>query len=790
MIFTVTKVPLTANSLATPGCGGAKLSVSNFNSSSGQSISTRTYRLATTRERLTCFLVALLFLSFVHGAVAQNARLVDPVLGADGGGNTFPGATLPFGMLKAGPDTGGNNANSGWTAQLPINGFSQTHVSGTGGGPKYGNILVQPTTGAVTPADSNSPRHNERATAGFYGVKLTRYDVDVEIAGARRSAIYQFVYPASDKSNLLFDVGHCLTTSNRFGENQVIATSAIQVASPTEVSGSTTVTGGWNKQPNTYTVYFYAVIDTPATSSGTWLNGVMSSGSKMQGEVPDGQSGAWLTFPTHSGQAVKMKLGISFLSVDQAKANLAAEIPGFDLAAVRTQAEAVWDKALSTVSIETANREDKVEFYSAIYHTMLMPTDRTGENPVYTSSEPYYDDFYTIWDTFRSSSPLLTLIAQDRQTDMVRALVDMYRHEGWLPDGRSGNYNGRTQGGSDADMEIADAYLKHLPHIDWETAYKAVQKDAEVTSPNQLKEGRDDLEEWRSLGYLPMEGTDRPGSKTMEYAANDYAVALLAKGLHKDADYEKYLKRASNWKNIWDPDASDHGFTGFIWPRHRDGSWKANFDPLLSGSWGSDSYYEGNSWTYSTYVPQDVAGLIKASGGDARFVQRLDAFFDLPGRYDVGNEPGFLAPYLYLWAKRPDRTQSHIRSILAKNYHAGPNGLPGNDDSGAMSSWYAFGKMGFYPNAAQDVYLIGSPAYRRTSIALANGRKFVIETVGDVAADPYIASATWNGHPYNRAWFTHKQLMQGGTLVLTMSATPTKWGADAPPPSLSDSPRK
>jgi predicted alpha-1,2-mannosidase len=481
-----------------------------------------------------------------------------------------------------------------------------------------------------------------------------------------------------------------------------------------------------------------------------------------------------------------MKIGISFLSVDQARANLASEIPGFDLAAVQSQAESAWDKALSTVSIESTSKDDEVEFYSAIYHTMLMPTDRTGENPVYTSSEPYYDDFYTIWDTFRSSSPLLTLIAQERQTDMVRALVDMYRHEGWLPDGRSGNYNGRTQGGSDADMTIVDAYLKHLPHIDWETAYKAVQKDAEVTSPNQLKEGRDDLDEWRSLGYVSMEGTDRPGSKTMEYAANDYAIALFAKGLHKDADYQKYLQRASNWKNIWDADATDHGFSGFIWPRHRDGTWKTNFDPLLSGTWGSDSYYEGNSWTYSTYVPQDVAGLIKASGGDARFVERMDAFFDLPGRYDVGNEPGFLAPYLYIWATRPDATQSHIRAILARNYHAGPKGLPGNDDSGAMSSWYAFGKIGFYPNAAQDVYLVGSPAYRRVRIALGNGLNFVIETRGDVAANPYIASATWNGRPYNRAWFTHEQLMQGGTLVFTMSATPTKWGANAPPPSLSD----
>jgi len=768
LLFTVIVLLLTANSLA-------RVLLTRVN-----------WPIMSNGPRLSA--TVLLLASLWANAAAQHARLVDPFLGSDGGGNTFPGATLPFGMIKAGPDTGGNNTNSGWSADKPINGFSQTHVSGTGGGPKYGNILVQPTTGEILPSDHGSPRINERASAGFYGVALTRYGVDVEIASARRSAIYRFVYPAGDHSNLLVDAGHCLTAPPTNGEQQTVTTSAIQVVSPTEVSGSTTLTGGWNKQPNTYTVFFYAIADTPSVTAGTWLNETLHPASRTQPETPGGKAGAWLSFHTHAGQVVQMKIGISFLSVAQAKANVVTEIPGFDFAATRAQAEKTWDAALASISIEGASDEDLREFYTAIYHTMLMPTDRTGENPVFQSAEPYYDDFYTIWDTFRSSSPLLTIVAQDRQTGIVRSLVDMYRHEGWLPDGRSGNYNGRVQGGSDGDMTVVDAYLKHLPNIDWETAYKAVVKDAEVTSPNQLKEGRDDLDDWRNLGYLTIEGTDRPGSKTMEYAANDYAIALFAKGLHKQTDFQKYSLRASNWKNIWDAEATDQGFTGFIWPRHRDGSWKANFDPLLSASWGSDSFYEGNSWTYSTYVPQDVAALVEASGGDARFVQRMDAFFDLPGRYDVGNEPGFLAPYLYLWAKRPDATQAHIRAILAKNYHAGPKGLPGNDDSGAMSSWYAFGKMGFYPNAAQDVYLIGSPSYRRVAITLANGRTFAIETEGSVATDPYIARATWNGRPYTRAWFTHEQLMQGGTLRLTMSATPTTWGAAEPPPSMSDPP--
>jgi predicted alpha-1,2-mannosidase len=716
---------------------------------------------------------------------AQQASQIDPFIGSDGGGNTFPGALLPFGLLKAGPDMGDNDANAGWLPNKPINGFSQTHISGSGGGVKYGNVLIQPTVGAVLPSDHSSAGKNERATAGYYGVTLSRYNIGVEIASARRTAIYRFTYPASSQANLLIDAGHCLSSYPQQNENQSTVSSAVKIVSPTVIEGSTSVTGGWNKQLTAYTVYFYAESDTPAVSSGTWRNGNLHPGSHVEADTKGAMSGAWLSFQTHAGQMIQLKIGISFMSVEQARQNAISEAPGFDFAGVRSAAEKTWDKALAPIRIEGASADDLQQFSTAVYHTMFQPTDHTGENSVFESKEPSYDDFYAIWDTFRTSSPLLTLIAEDRESGIVRSLVDIYRHEGWLPDARTGGYTGRVQGGTNGDMVVVDGYLKHLPGVDWNEAYKAVVNDAEHTPPDPIQEGRGDLDDWFNRGYLTMEGTDRSGSKHMEYAADDYAIALFAKGLGKNDDYRKYAQRATNWHNLWDAQATDHGFNGFIWPRHRDGSWKANFDPLLTGTWGGDNFYEGNSWTYSTYVPQDVAALIDASGGNARFVERMDAFFDLPDRYDVGNEPGFLAPYLYIWAGRPDRTQVQIRAILAKNYHSGPKGLPGNDDSGAMSSWYAFGKMGFYPNAAQDVYLIGSPAYNRVSIHLPNGRTFVIETEGNAPDKPYIASATWNGKPYTRAWFTHEELMQGGTLHFKMSATPTHWGADEPPPSLS-----
>jgi predicted alpha-1,2-mannosidase len=377
------------------------------------------------------------------------------------------------------------------------------------------------------------------------------------------------------------------------------------------------------------------------------------------------------------------------------------------------------------------------------------------------------------------------LIAPQRQSDIVRALVDIYRHEQWLPDARSGNFTGRTQGGSNAEFAIADAYVKHLPGIDWQEAYRGMLQDAETPSPAPEREGRGGLDEWKKLGYVSIEGTDRPGSKQMEYAADDFEVAIVAKGLGNEADYEKYLRRSGNWKNLWNPQIADDGVHGFIEPRHRDGSWKKDFTTLQSCSWGGDTFYEGNSWTYSLFVPQDVAGVMELSGGRDKFVQRLDAFFAGKGRYDVGNEPGFLSPYLYIWAGRQDKTSDRVQEIIARSYHTGRSGIPGNDDSGAMSSWYVFGAMGIFPNAGQDVYLIGHPSLPEVVLHLAQGKTFAIEAKNLSPMNSYIVAATLNGQPLDRAWFRHEDVVTGGRLVLTMAAKPGSWPSGDAPPSLS-----
>jgi predicted alpha-1,2-mannosidase len=748
---------------------------------------------------------------------AQNSSEIDPMLGADKGGNVFVGPTLPFGMAKPGPDYGDNEGNAGWEASGDLIGFSQLHVSGTGGGPKYGNILVQPMMGKADPAHSSAPREDEHAEVGYYSVRLGGAGIQAEVTTARRTPIYRFTYPTTDERTLLVDVGHLLMrrheSPHRYPESQVVYSTDVQVLSPTEIAGMQASVMGWNIQTEPMKVYFYLMTDTPAVSFGVWEDGKgVQPGAKTASykmpftmsklpkpPAPLVSSGAYLTFAAGE-KPLLVKIGMSYVSIEQAKQNAMTEIANFDFDGTRKAAVREWNDALATVKIEGGTPGERQQFATGLYHSMLMPVDQTGENPLWHSTAPYYDDFYCIWDTFRSSTPLLTLLHPARVTAILQSLLDIQDHDHFFLDGRSGNFSGRTQGGSDAEMMFADAFVKYLPGLDWTRVYRAIVHDADTESSDPIRFGRGDMDEWKRLGYLSIEhsdpagGPDRPGSRSMEYAANDYAVALLAKGLGHEADAKKFMTRAENWKKLWDVDAVDHteegDVKGFIWVRHDDGRWKENFNPYLVGTWYQDSFYEASTWTYSLYVPQDVRGLIQIAGGAAAFKKRLDLFFAPSStqryRYDVGNEPGFVTPYLYNWIGDQSSTAKNIRAILSTSYHTGPAGLPGNDDSGAMGSFLVFNQMGFFPVAAQNFYLIGSPTFPKSSIRLGNGRTFSIVAENSSPTNIYIAKATWNGRPYRRSWFTHDQLMKGGELRLAMSDKPARWDTGPPPLSMSD----
>lgn len=737
--------------------------------------------------------IAVLLLTVMQPTAAQQRNLipwVNPLIGSVGEGHVFPGASLPYGMVKLGPDCGELTSNSGYTASDKIKGFSHIHVSGTGGGPKYGNILVQGLTGKLDPENYGSKRSSEEATPGYYRVRLTDYEIKAEMTVTEHVGYLRFQFPEAPDAKILIDCGSFLRSSYKT-ETQSLVASEIHIVSRNEMKGYTRLQGGWN-MGGPYTVYFYAMFDTPSDVFGTWESGSVTEFGRDAGGK-NKASGAYFQYKTEQDEWIEVKVGISFISEQKAKLNLMTETSGWNFSQIKMEAEQLWNEKLNKIIVEGGSEAEYITFYSALYRTMLMPVDRTGENPLWESQEPYFDDFYAIWDTYRTTNPLLTIIQAREQSNMIRALLDIYRHEGYMPDARSGNYNGRTQGGSNCDVLITDAFVKGLDSINYELALEAMLKNATTTPRNHEKEGRGGIEEYIKLGYVPVD-TPRAGTRTLEYAYNDYCIGVLAQKTGKTELAEAYFKRANNWQNLWKPIQSE-GITGFIMPKKKDGNWAENyketdwdtkkevpFTPLSAGSWNS-FFYESNSWEYSLYAPHDMAKLIERCGGKEAFTARLDTLFN-KGNHNIGNEPGFLIPCLYNYAARADRTCERVFALVDKHFRPTPDGLPGNDDAGAMSAWYIFHAMGFFPVAGQDVYLITTPVFKRTVIDMGNGKTFEILADGLTKDHFYVQAALLNDREYYKSWFTHSDLKKGGTLILEMDDEPSEiWGVDDLPPS-------
>lgn len=727
--------------------------------------------------------------------VAPLSQYVDPRIGSEGLGRVFIGPSCPYGMVKPSPDCT-PSPNSGWLPMPErVDGFAQVHVSGTGGGPKYGNVLVTPFGNGMDRVNHYDYREYETIRLGYYDTQFKQNGIRTEITTANRASFYRFTYPEDSLKSLAVDAGFFL------GENPVpdareaqqFVGSEIQVLSDHEVAGYTRIRGGWNNG-KAYTVYFYAETDRPFVQSLTWKGNRITEAQSQYDSAE--KTGALLRFAKND-KVVQLKVGISFLSMQKAKINAHSEIPHWSFEKVHQDLLGQWEQLLQKIEINPSTPLAKKRmFYTGLYHTMLMPVDRTGENPLWSDPEPYYDDFYAIWDTYRSSSPLITLIDPKREADIVRSLVNIYKRDGYMPDARSGNSNGRTQGGSNAEIVIADAFVKGLKGIDYELALEAMLKDATVPpGGNEEAEGRGGQIPYLELGYIP-HGVDRAGNRTVEYSYCDYAIALVAKGLGKEDLYQRYLKQSENWKNLWRGDYEHEGAKGFIMPRDKEGNWldsipfghstrmqpKFKYTPVTFEGpwytpWWSMFFYEASSWEYSLSIPHDVPGLIEKCGGAADFEKRLDIFFD-KGFFNVNNEPSFLTPCLYHWLGKPWRSSDRIREIIAKNYNDGPVGLPGNDDSGAMSSWLAFHMIGLYPNAGQDYYLIHTPLLTSTTFHLEGGKEFKVVAEGLSDKNCYIQGVTLNGKDYPYSVLRHKDIMAGGELVLKMGKKPGSWGKE------------
>ncbi len=710
-------------------------------------------------KRILSYIYMFCVCTLVH---AQNFQYVDPRIGSEGLGRVFPGPSMPFGMVKPGPDCT-VRPNAGW-APMPeiVTGFSQTHVSGTGGGQKYGNVLVQPFIGNDEVSDFEQKRLSEDISLGYYTTTFEN-GIKTEITTAERCAFYRIRYPLSNKKPSLFiDASHYLGKSNipDLREAQQFVGAEVEVINDHEVRGFTRIRGGWNNG-SAYTVYFCLQTDKP-----------------FQSIVKEDNQKAVLHF---GDTLVNVKIGISFISSLQAKRNIPETNFDTQLSLLRQS----WEKILSRIHIE-GTEEQKRMFYTGIYHTCLMPVNRTGENPLWTET-PYYDDYYAIWDTYRTSTPLITLLDEQREVDIVNSLLNIYKREGYMPDARSGNCNGRTQGGSNAEVVIADAFVKGLQGIDYELALEAMLKDADVdTGADHEKHGRGGLTEYNTLGYIPY-GIDRAGNRTVEYAYDDYCIALVAKGLGREDLYERFMKQSDNWRNLWRSDYEWDGVKGYIMPKDKNGVWldsvpwghskvfhpRIPYTPITKVApwylpWWSTFFYEALSAEYSLSIPHDVPGLIEACGGEEAFMRRLNLFFERK-RYNVANEPSFLTPCLYHWLGRPDLTSDRVRQIITDNYNDSPTGLPGNDDSGAMSSWLVFHMMGLYPNAGQDYYLLHAPLLKAYTMQLCNGNIIHATVKGK---GTHYEKVTFNGKELKDARISHQQLMTGGELVFYRKASP------------------
>ncbi|KAL4916223.1 glycosyl hydrolase family 92-domain-containing protein [Aspergillus aurantiobrunneus] len=785
---------------------------------------------------MLCLLfLALLQVALVSGTSSPPSSAVDdydvlqyvnPLIGSANGGNVFAGATIPYGMAKAVADTDSPSNQGGFTLDSSnITGFSSLHDSGTGGQPSLGNFPLFPyisctddlVNGCAYPKRTRRTTYDQNsvvASPGYFGLTMAS-GIQVDMTVSHHTSLFRFRITSNQSSSplILLDLSDLSDSRQDNGSISVDADTGRLTGHarflPSFGSGS-------------YVPYFCADFDSDAgiRDNGIFVNSRASTDVKnltvsrsINGyPLP---AGGFVRFNQRQSHTIKARVGLSFISSAQACRNAEDEIPSFDFDATRSAAVNLWTEKLAPIRVSRTgvNSSFLTNFYSGIYRTMVNPQDYTDENPLWRSAEPYYDSFYCLWDSFRSQLPFLTIVDPSAVTRMIRSLIDTQRHLGWLPDCRVSLCKGYTQGGSNADVVLADAYVKGLSDgVDWEDGYAAVKKDAEEEPYDWSNEGRGGLASWKSLNYIPVEDFDHVGfgtmtrsiSRTLEYSYNDFTIAQMARSLNRTEDAERYEETSRYWQNLFRADqasfisGTDTGYRGFFQPKHLNGSWGYQ-DPITCSSidrsgracslqnTGTETF-ESSIWEYQFFTPHDMSTLITLLGGPVQFTRRLDFLHDQGITY-IGNEPSFLTVFQYHYAGRPGKSTVRAHFYIPRFFNPTPAGLPGNDDSGAMGSFVAMTMMGFFPNPGQNVYLITAPFFESVNITSPlTGRTARVRTVN---FDPgyqniYIQSAMLDGEPYSRNWIGHEFFTQGGELVLVLGRNESTWGTgvDDLPPSL------
>jgi predicted alpha-1,2-mannosidase len=706
---------------------------------------------------------------------------VDPRIGTGGTGwlegDTFAGATFPLGMMQWSPDTVSNPAGGYNYADTTIKGFSLTHFSGRGC-QVYQDFPLMPFVGAVTSSPaidgatyrSTFSHANEVAMAGYYKVLLDGPSVATELTVTARTGIARFTYPPSTAATLLLDAGASI--------NGVSASSITLAGDRHHLSGSATSVIGCGSQP--YTIYFAAEIDQTPTQVGVFDGATVTADAT---HASGAHVGAYLSFDTRTTNIVQVKVGISYVSIANASANLDAEQPDWYFDGVAAAARAAWNARLHAIEVQGGSHDDKRIFYTALYHTFIHPNLFSDVNREYvgfdnqTHSAPFGHAQYhniTGWDHSRTLAQLRALLAPAETSDVLQSLVnDAQQGDGHIPRWEQTNADSHGMNGDGGAMVIAEAYALGARDFDTAGALAAIDQG--------MPRIREHFSEYLSLGYVPADVADNSAAVTLEYAAADFAIAQLAQALGDEPKFTTYSRRSQNWTNLYNSD------TGYLQPRNTDGTWPASTPESASG------FQEGTQAQYTWAVPFGLRSLFDRMGGNAAAIARLDTFFTkLNDGVDsvyafMGNEPCFEIPWEYSFAGAPARTQEIVRDVQKQLFTAAPDGLPGNDDGGSTSAWYVFSALGLYPELpGAGGFVVGSPKFTSTTVHLANQAELQIHAPAAADDAPYVQGLKLNGADTTKLWIPWSTLASGAILDFDLGPSPSTWGTgdgDAPPAS-------
>lgn len=737
-------------------------------------------KLKSMMKRLVNLLAA--FILSVNCISAQNlTRWVNPFIGTGAvqsslSGNNYPGATVPFGMVQLSPDT---REAPDWAQASGydyndsiIYGFSHTRLSGTGAS-DFIDILLFPTISDKR--KSTFTHQHEQARPGYYQVLLKDERIQAELTASVHVGVHRYTCSDGDQLKLWLDLDH---SANKGSWNRRIIQSQLRMVSPTVVEGYRIITG-WAKLRK---IYFHLEFSQPILSNQLY------DGNRMYENTPvinGTELRGLFCFDKKWNKELICKVALSPVSIENARLNMATEVPGWDFEYIARAAETSWEKELKKIIIQGTDLQKKI-FYTALYHTMVQPNTMSDVNGEYMASdyvtrsvakgEVHYSTF-SLWDTFRAAHPLYTLIHTHRIPDFVKSMMRQYDYYGYLPVWQLWGQDNYCMIGNHSIPVIVDAVLKGVAGVDEEKAYEAVFNSSIVSHPNSP------FEVWEKYGYMPENIQTQSVSITLEQAFDDWCVAQLAKRLGKEKDYNHFMKRSAFYRNLF------NSKTGFFQPKNDKGEWIEPFDPYKYGANGGYPFTEGNAWQYFWYVPQNIPDLISLTGGNKAFVAKLDTFFTVSyqsgalndnasgfvGQYAHGNEPSHHVAYLYACAGEPWKTQKYVAYIMNELYNDSSSGYAGNDDCGEMSAWYVFGALGFYPvNPVSGEYVIGTPMLEEAVIQLPGRKTFTVKAPRKEDNEVYICSMKLNGEKYTKNYITHQDIMKGGILEFVMTASSGK----------------